>query len=282
MEQDAAKDEMDGIENVVSGGISYWLYKSDRGSLPKRVRAGEIYESKLISLFEKKVRAGDTVIDVGANFGYFTVRLSKLVGPAGRVIALEPDPMNLAILEKNLAENNCKNVTVIGKAASDKVGETTLFLNNGSYASHSLAQDNVIKPGGGMQVEMTTLDALAGELDLNVNFVKTDAQGAEGRILAGAQEILARPDIMLALEFWPHGLRSMGTDPIDLLVTLRAAGLQLGLLSMKRGVRPATDGEISEKLVEREYSRYSSSNVIAWRGRDVGKHRADPTRVKDE
>ena len=74
------------------------------------------YEPEETRLFRSKCRPGDTVIDVGANVGWYTVIASKLVGKKGRVIAFEPEPVNFAILKKNVLANGCENVILELKA----------------------------------------------------------------------------------------------------------------------------------------------------------------------
>jgi hypothetical protein len=80
---------------------------------------GVLYEPDVSHILGKVLREGDVVIDVGANIGFFTVLASLLVGPAGRVVAFEPEADNLARLRANLAHNVCKNVTVIEKAVTN-------------------------------------------------------------------------------------------------------------------------------------------------------------------
>src|SRR5688500_9658786 len=70
--------------------------------------------------------AGGTFVDVGANWGYFTLVAAHAVGASGRVVALEPDPRVHAELAANLARNGIRNVTALAVAASDRAGEATL------------------------------------------------------------------------------------------------------------------------------------------------------------
>ena len=67
----------------------------------------------------KEIQPGDTVLDLGANIGYFTLLFAKLVGNNGIVFAFEPEPQNIALLTKNIKINNYKNVTLVPKAVSN-------------------------------------------------------------------------------------------------------------------------------------------------------------------
>ncbi|MEM3192072.1 MAG: FkbM family methyltransferase [Candidatus Parvarchaeota archaeon] len=76
-------------------------------------------------------RSGDTIIDAGANIGIFTTIASVLVGDPGSVIAIEPDPDNLAILKDNIRINNLKNVTLIERALYNLDNVTLNFQQDG-------------------------------------------------------------------------------------------------------------------------------------------------------
>ena len=85
------------------------------------------YETREIDLLCSFVKPGDCVLDVGANIGLYSLALSRAVGPSGRVIAVEPDPDNLALLRRNLQANGCTNVTVVEEALGDEAKEVLLF-----------------------------------------------------------------------------------------------------------------------------------------------------------
>src|SRR6266511_2048780 len=78
------------------------------------------HERAEIELLCSLARPGDQMLDVGANIGLYTLHLSRAVGPKGCVVAVEPDPDNLALLRKNLKINSCLNVIVIPAAFGAK------------------------------------------------------------------------------------------------------------------------------------------------------------------
>ena len=78
--------------------------------------------------------AGELVFDIGAYCGLFTYELSKLVGPEGAVIAFEPDPLNVALLRRNIEHHALKNVTVVQATVSDQNG-TAQFNSEGCLGS---------------------------------------------------------------------------------------------------------------------------------------------------
>ncbi len=85
----------------------------------RQVRLGHFISGEPeFALLGQFVRPGDSVIDVGANVGHYTVRLSRLVGPQGRVFAFEPVPATFEVLASNLRSAGCENVTLFNTAAS--------------------------------------------------------------------------------------------------------------------------------------------------------------------
>lgn len=92
-------------------GSKMWVDAEDYAISYYLITRG-IYEPRETNLFKKIVRHGMTVIDLGANIGYYTLIASKLVGESGKVYAFEPEPDNFNILVKNININNLKNVVV--------------------------------------------------------------------------------------------------------------------------------------------------------------------------
>lgn len=96
------------------------------------------YEPETIALFRSYLKEGMTVVDIGANLGYFTVIAAGLVGPSGKVFSYEPDPHNFALLEKNVSVNGFKNVTNFPVALSDRRGTRELFFGD-NQTTHSFS-----------------------------------------------------------------------------------------------------------------------------------------------
>jgi FkbM family methyltransferase len=183
------------------------------------VRAGTLYEPDVANLLIKVLGEGDVAVDVGANIGFFTVLASILVGPTGRVVAFEPSAENVERLRANLAHNDCKNVTIIEKAATNQVGEVEFFINSGNSGGHAL-WDIGQWPGyteengtpARVAVPATTLDAEWAQLRLPTpKVIKIDVEGADQRVLEGASDLLVRqkPRFVIA-ELHPFGLVKMG------------------------------------------------------------------------
>lgn len=177
-----------------------------------------------IDVFQDKVyekawspRGGDTVIDVGAYVGMFSVRASKCVGREGLVIAMEPEAKNFSYLADNVKELG--NVTAIEEAASDRTGQIPLYIS-GASPCHSI----VVEHGKRVDVKAETLDNLVLRLNIKrVDFIKIDAEGAELSILKGAERCLAYDGIRLAIASY-HDLAN-GFPELPLVVAfLRRRG----------------------------------------------------------
>jgi len=121
-----------------------------------------LYDPATLAALHQLLRPGDTFVDIGANEGYFTVIASRLVGPAGRVLAVEPQARLAPVLARNLALNSCANVTIIPAAISDHAGTAQLHLTPDMNNSASgLAAPTRYRLATQSTVVMTLADLLA-------------------------------------------------------------------------------------------------------------------------
>jgi FkbM family methyltransferase len=145
------------------------------------------YEPHLTAVFERHCRSGMTVVDVGANLGYFSLLASKLVGPAGRVVALEPNSENCRLLLSSLRLNGTSNVDLLPVAADEAPGWAYYATHVGSNGG--LVDDDNLLSRFGTVVPTFRLDDL---VDRKVDFLKMDVEGAEGRVVHGATRIIEK------------------------------------------------------------------------------------------
>ncbi len=139
-------------------------------------------------------KADDTVIDVGAHVGIFTVKIAQKV-KSGCVVAIEPDKVNYKHLVNNIEKNGLKNVVTVNAALSSICGRIRLFLNDSSVA-HSIVNESKRS----VEVRSFTLDDLVRRLGLHrVDFVKINAEGAELDILKGAERTLQENNVSLSI-----------------------------------------------------------------------------------
>jgi FkbM family methyltransferase len=155
---------------------------------------------------------GKNFIDVGANNGYFTCLLAKLAGTSGKVVAVEPEPRNRQLLERNVRKNGLTNVRVHGFA----VGATDGMARMGIYKAanrgrHSLVDLESCKKF--IQVPVRRLDDLVEKENVKAwALTKLDVEGYEPFVFEGGEKTLARTEI-LVMEYSPGHWRKAGTPP---------------------------------------------------------------------
>jgi FkbM family methyltransferase len=184
---------------------------------------GRAHEPHITKLAKKQINEGDTVVDIGANIGYFTLIFSKLVGPKGKVFAFEPDPTNFSILKENILLNKCLNIVPLQKAVSEYSQKGTLYLNEENRGDHRIfdSGDNRKKIDG---IEITNLDDYFKN-HKKINFIKMDTQGCEILALRGMRKIIEEnKEIKILSEFWPNGFNKAKTNPKEFFDILREYG----------------------------------------------------------
>ena len=175
------------------------------------------------AFFESQIQPGMNVAEAGANIGVYTIQLSRLVGPEGRVFAFEPDPHLFASLRENLDRAGITNVEPHHCALGSAPGKLSLAwdgLNSGDTHLSREAQPSAA------QVDVARLDTVLAAR--RVDFFKLDVQGWELEVLRGMTGLFdANPALRLFIEYWPAGLRRAGTEPGALLNFLREHRWQL-------------------------------------------------------
>src|SRR5216683_1718012 len=141
----------------------------------------QAYEPEVTRLFCDLTDPGMTVVDVGANVGYYSLLAGDLVGQHGHVYAFEPDPSSYLYLERNVEMNNLKSVILSNLAIGSHHGTERLTQGDPerSYLTNALSE-------GAIQVETTTLDRFFSLLGWPpVAIVKMDIEGSECAALQG-------------------------------------------------------------------------------------------------
>ena len=162
------------------------------------------HETQIQDWLRENIKPGMVVFDVGANIGSYTLTLSRLVGPTGRVITIEADPDVAAVLSLNIRANGLSQATVVQGAAYRESRTMRLGRARASSSYSGLYYDN---PDEWIDVPAFTLDEVAGRECLErLDLVKIDAEGAEDDVVAGMDNLLhtLRPAILVELHLW-HG-----------------------------------------------------------------------------
>jgi FkbM family methyltransferase len=230
-----------GIRELQCVGHRMVVNTHDEG-IARQLLIKGIYEEEETHFFLEWLEPGMAVLDIGANFGYFTLLASKAVARSGRVLAFEPEPANFALLEKNIQLNEYPQARAFALALSNREGTVRLFTDSANLGNPSLSAGNVPPSSAHVDVRSVRLDdVLASEKDVPGHFdlVKMDVQGAEALVIEGARELLKRDRPTILMEFWPKGLRNMGSDPRALLETLDSLGYTPRRVSRRGGTGAA-------------------------------------------
>lgn len=173
------------VPEVVLRRLKAWHYL-------RTLRTMSDVEEPDLKVVRHLVPAGTVAVDIGANFGIYTKVLSDLVGPRGRVIAVEPIAETFEFLQRNVRSLQYSNVSCVNAALSDSARTVTMQIPNYSSGGSNYYQARITEASGegrAVQVRTTTLDALVHG-STPISFVKLDVEGHEFECLAGAHDVL--------------------------------------------------------------------------------------------
>ncbi|MBN8726641.1 MAG: FkbM family methyltransferase [Xanthomonadales bacterium] len=187
--------------------------------------AGQAHEPHVARVLRRQLGEGDVMLDIGANLGVFSLLAAECVGPAGRVIAVEPVAANRVLLARSAQENGFRHVELIAAAASDVAGTIQLRTHpSTSNSAMPAAAGARLRAAGGATISVAAIvldEQLVGleRLDL----VKVDVVGMEPLALRGLERTLRRLRPALVTEFHPWAIeRAAGGDPAAFLDGLLA------------------------------------------------------------
>jgi len=184
-----------GLKTVIVNGFKITVFESDSG-VSKHLILHDRFEKYELDLFCSSINEGDTVVDIGANLGLYTLFASKVVGNTGVVYSFEPDHENLAILKRNVTQNGLKNVSISDLALSNVKGSASLYINKYSKGSQSLIESNVPHKKGSIDVVTTSLDDFFSNIKNDLNCIKIDVEGFEPYVLEGAKKLFKQKRII--------------------------------------------------------------------------------------
>ncbi len=192
-------------------------------ALARDIRSGAYSEPEL-DLLSLAVREGETVLDVGANFGLYTYHLSRAVGPSGKVYAFEPVPFTNATLRKVVSRLGVRNAEIVPKGCSDRTARVTFRLPLQASGALSAGQAHIgqrdddragkeaqVRWGKTVDVEceVVALDEALPELH-DLSLLKCDIEGAELLAFRGAERMISRHHPTVICEINPWFLEGFG------------------------------------------------------------------------
>jgi FkbM family methyltransferase len=164
-----------------------------------------------VALIRKHVAREMTALDVGANIGYISLLLSRLVGETGRVYSFEPEADNFAELQRNVALNAITHCVPVNTAVGNRDGTIPFAPGLNGFVCNAAT----------MTVPLVTLDSFVKQHGIrSVDFVKIDVEGFEGCVLDGMLGVIAKHHPTLYIEVHPKGYCGVG-DPVAVANKLR-------------------------------------------------------------
>jgi len=217
-------------------------------------------EQEETNLIKKLVRKGNTILDLGANIGYYTLIFSKLVEQEGKVFAFEPDPQNYFLLEKNVAANRITNCSIFQSAVARTEGVARLYLSDTNYADHRLYSSK----NNQKSLEVKTISVDRFLLNEKIDFIKMDIQGTEGDAILGMTSLLQKEELFILTEYWPKGIREFGTSPKDFLDILSKNGFLF--YDIHNGKNILNKAEIDELVIFYTVENNKQTNLLCVKG----------------
>ncbi|HEX6000928.1 MAG TPA: FkbM family methyltransferase [Hyphomicrobiaceae bacterium] len=178
---------------------------------------------------ERALRPGATFVDLGANEGYFTVIGARLVGPTGRVLAIEPQQRLLPILHDNIARNGLCNVTVRDVAIGMSESTQRLYLSADTNTGGSGLSRSGRLPLATQPVQVQRLQEVLSAQGIDrVDFMKIDIEGSEYEAVLASPEVFRQQRVdVLGMELHPTVLASCGKDAADIIKFLADCGYRM-------------------------------------------------------
>jgi len=212
------------------------MYLGDRDFHGISLGNFELEETKLV---KKQIKMGQTVLDIGASIGYYTLIFAKLVGKNGHVFSFEPNLNKFKILEQNIQLNNLTNIHVEKKIISDIDGEIDLFEK---------------------KIKSISLDKyFQGK---KIDFIKIDVDGMEKKIVDGMIHVLENnPSIKLMMEYYPPGLEQFSGSPIEFPMILEKIGFQIFDINQKMKKITANELEIMYPNPQNQFTNLFFSRI---------------------
>ena len=179
-----------------------------------------------IELLQKYVKHGEVVLDIGANIGFYSKILSRLVGAQGKVHCFEPDITNFGHLRK--AVEGLPNITINNKAVGPRTETIKIYTSKNMNVDHRTYKPDEFDKE--IEVGAVSIDDYLKE-DLRVDFVKMDIQGFESQAIKGmTRTFQSNVDLKLISEFWPYGLRKAGSSASEYFDFLTGTGCSVYIL----------------------------------------------------
>lgn len=254
-------------ERVVLGGLTWCLppQAGDPEGIAQRLTGKRRLPLREI-LETRELAVGRVMIDIGANVGTTSIP-RVLLGDFACVYAIEPDPANYACLVRNIVSNGLRGLVLPDRVAiGDTSGQMTLrSLKSGTH--HLVTRASDVDEGERVTVPCLTLDAWVERMNIDladVAFVKSDTQGWDARVLAGAARVLAQKHIAWQIEFSPAMLERSGRSMDEVYRLLERHFTHFIDLRGEQGVHVRPTSELRQALAHVGKTERRYTNVLLY------------------
>lgn len=186
------------------------------------------YEPDVWNWLKQRTVPGSIILDVGAQFGLYSMLAARHIGADGRVFAFEPSPETVAVLRRHLTNNGMNGrVEIVQAAVGPEEGEVTFYMA-GTHPSNTLAPTTVdpvkLTP---VKVKAITVDGFCRQRQLKPTILKIDVEGWELQVLRGATEVVQDPALTICVEMHPYAWESAGYTAADFTSFVEANGFEI-------------------------------------------------------
>jgi len=199
----------------VKNGCKLHLIPNDPGISLELTRFG-IHEPVTTEIVKEKIKPGMVCLDCGGNIGYYATLESNLVGKEGRVIAIEPSPLNVEYLKKNLELQQQDNFEVHNLACGNENGDITFVVHKISNMCR-IANEGETESDDKkfVKIPMRKLDTFLEEKTLDrLDLLRMDIEGSELKLFEGARKTISKFKPMIQIEFHPGKLGPENTRKV--------------------------------------------------------------------
>lgn len=207
--------------------VELWVDPDDQHLVPCTLMNFRAYEAAETS-FLKSITGNDwTMIDIGANCGWYSLALAKAY-PGMVIHACEPIAKTHGILERNIRHNGLLNIQTHQLGFSDKEGKLQFLYTPGCSGATSLIHaGQPVRDASALQeisCECTTLDQFCRQFGISPQLVKCDVEGAELMVVQGGEQTLSKAQPVILIELLRKWAEKFGYHPNDVLALLAGYG----------------------------------------------------------
>jgi FkbM family methyltransferase len=204
------------------------------------------WEPNYMALFDKLLKPGDTVLDIGANHGVYALHAALAVGPKGRVHAFEPNPRLARLVDYSLKLNGFGDYATLHPfGVSDTARSAKLLFSDAFSGGGAITNENSNANQQGVDCRLVALDELFSDTSIKIDVIKMDVEGHEGLALRGMRDVLARsPNVKIMMEFGPEMMARAGLSAQEILSMLENLGFVMWVIGDQGKLHATTPSEL--------------------------------------